>query len=307
MQPLVSVIINCFNGERYLNEAIDSVYAQTYSNWEIIFWDNASTDKSPDIASGYDGRMRCFRGEVTVPLGAARNRALQEAKGKYIAFLDCDDIWVSDKLARQIEAMQQGDFALCYGGVTMIDERGQIIGRRSPKPQSGPLFARLLRQFDIDVPTVLLRRSALLTSGLNFDPKVTASEEYCLFMQLAVEHGFCALPFVVAKYRVHDAALTNRSVAMWADEREYTLNLICAKHPGIRERYVNEFDEAYARARYYRARYFVVTGNKLKALSELRKNLAVSYIYAFLFMLLLLPTCVWNRVHMLRSRRTRLV
>ena len=77
--PAVSVIMNCLNGEQYLREALDSVVAQTYPDWEIVFWDNASQDTSAAIAKSYGGRVRYFRGETTVPLGAARNLAIAEA------------------------------------------------------------------------------------------------------------------------------------------------------------------------------------------------------------------------------------
>ena len=83
-QPLVSVIMNCLNSEKYLREAIDSVYAQSYRNWEIVFWDNASNDSSAEIAWSYrDGRLRYFRGETTVPLGHARNLALKHLFGQF--------------------------------------------------------------------------------------------------------------------------------------------------------------------------------------------------------------------------------
>ena len=95
--PAVSVIMNCLNAEPYLREAIDSVVAQTYPDWEIIFWDNASRDASGAIAKSYGERVRYFRGETTVPLGEARNLAIAEAKGRYLAILDCDDVWLPEK------------------------------------------------------------------------------------------------------------------------------------------------------------------------------------------------------------------
>ncbi|HEY2399610.1 MAG TPA: glycosyltransferase family 2 protein, partial [Steroidobacteraceae bacterium] len=108
--PEVTVIMNCYNGERYLREAIDSVFAQTFADWEIIFWDNASTDGSADIARSYtDPRMRYFRGERNVPLGEARKLALAQARGEWIGFLDTDDLWYPQKLARQIGALQGND------------------------------------------------------------------------------------------------------------------------------------------------------------------------------------------------------
>ncbi|MEB3828453.1 glycosyltransferase family 2 protein, partial [Phormidium sp. CCY1219] len=100
--PLVSVIMNCYNGEKYLKEAIDSVYAQTYPNWEIIFVDNASVDQTAAIANSYDNRLKYFRNPLTVKLGESRNIACEHAKGEFLAFLDCDDIWMPDKLELQI-------------------------------------------------------------------------------------------------------------------------------------------------------------------------------------------------------------
>ena len=85
-KPLVSVIMNCYNGDKYLRAAIESVYDQTYKNWEIIFWDNASTDNSAAIANSYDAKLRYFYSKETVTLGAARNKALKQCKGEYISF-----------------------------------------------------------------------------------------------------------------------------------------------------------------------------------------------------------------------------
>ena len=98
--------MNCLNCEKYVREAIDSVYAQTYPDWEIIFWDNASLDSSGEIAKSYDERLKYFRGDKTIPLGRARNLAIEKAKGEYIAFLDCDDMWLSDKLEKQVEIFE---------------------------------------------------------------------------------------------------------------------------------------------------------------------------------------------------------
>ena len=97
--PLVSIIMNCFNGEEFLCEAIDSVYAQSYTNWEIIFWDNASTDQTASIAKSYDKKLKYFRTSKTTSLGEARVAATKKARGKYLAFLDVDDkkYWLKPK------------------------------------------------------------------------------------------------------------------------------------------------------------------------------------------------------------------
>ena len=101
--PKVSVIMNCLNGKRYLRKAIDSVFAQTFDDWEIIFWDNASTDESGEIAKSYRGRLRYFRSERTYSLGKARNLAFAQARGDLIAILDVDDVWLPNKLEKQVD------------------------------------------------------------------------------------------------------------------------------------------------------------------------------------------------------------
>ena len=90
--PAVSVIMNCLNSSRDLREAMNSLMAQTFTDFEVIFWDNCSTDESPAIAQSYGEKVRYFRGESIVPLGEGRNLALAQARGRYLAFLDCDDL-----------------------------------------------------------------------------------------------------------------------------------------------------------------------------------------------------------------------
>ena len=98
-QPLVNVIMNCFNGEKYLREAIDSVKAQTYQNWELIFWDNQSTDDSAKIVQSYnDPRINYFYAPNHTLLYEARNYAVEKSLGQFIAFLDVDDYWDENKL-----------------------------------------------------------------------------------------------------------------------------------------------------------------------------------------------------------------
>ena len=107
-QPLVSIIINCYNGETYLKECIESVLSQTYKNWEIIFWDNKSKDKSAEIFKKYkDERFKYFYSNEHTSLYKARNLAMKMSTGDYIAFLDTDDLWDSNKLETQISILKE--------------------------------------------------------------------------------------------------------------------------------------------------------------------------------------------------------
>ena len=120
---LVSIIVNCFNGEKFLAEALESVINQTYQNWEIIFWDNASTDNSSHIAKSYDRRLKYFKSNINTSIGEARYSAITKAKGNYICFLDCDDVFVETKLEIQIKQMHETNFLMSYGSSLIINEK----------------------------------------------------------------------------------------------------------------------------------------------------------------------------------------
>ena len=106
--PLVSVIINCHNGEKFLNKSIQSVINQTYNNWEIIFWDNKSTDKSEQIVRSFkDRRIKYFKSNKFQRLYKTRNLAIKNSKGKYLCFLDTDDLWNKNKLSAQINLIKK--------------------------------------------------------------------------------------------------------------------------------------------------------------------------------------------------------
>ena len=126
-KPLISIIMNCLNGEKYLKQALDSIFEQTDDNWEIVFWDNASTDKSVAIAESYGKRVRCFKNQATCSLGKARNLALQETRGDFIAFLDCDDIWLPHKLEKQMVLFERDpEVALVFSDMIVFDGKRDI-------------------------------------------------------------------------------------------------------------------------------------------------------------------------------------
>ncbi|MCA6441129.1 MAG: glycosyltransferase family 2 protein [Chitinophagaceae bacterium] len=303
--PLVSVIINCYNGSEFLSEAMNSVCSQTYENWEIIFWDNCSTDNSPEIAKQYGNKVKYYRAESNTVLGEARNKALAKASGKYITFIDCDDVWCDpDKLREQVELMETNpDYGLCYGSIEEIYTDNSHFRNVITLYESGDIFEELLYQFDISIITSMLRKSFLEESRLNFDPQVKASEEYCLFMQMACRYKIGVTKKIYAKYRVHMTSLTSRSLSILGAERRYTLNKILQFAPSLRKKYKNAFREAFARGDYYDARWYMSEGLKGKAFSSLSRNALVSLRYFILMILSLFPVVFWNKVHILKRNR----
>ena len=115
-EPLVSIIMNCYNGGKYLEESLKSIINQSYQNWELIFWDNLSSDNSKKIFEKYkDKRFKYFISDKHSILYHARNLAIQKANGDFISFLDTDDIWLKDKLDKQIKLFSDDSIGLVYG------------------------------------------------------------------------------------------------------------------------------------------------------------------------------------------------
>lgn len=129
MQELVSIIMPSYNTAQYIKESIESVQNQTYSNWELIIVDDCSTDNTDEIVESIvDERIRYIKNEKNSGAAVSRNRALREAKGRWIAFLDSDDLWLSDKLEKQIRFMEENDYHFSYTNYSEIDIKGERTG-----------------------------------------------------------------------------------------------------------------------------------------------------------------------------------
>jgi glycosyltransferase involved in cell wall biosynthesis len=206
MPPTVSVLMNCYNSDRFLEEAICSVFAQTFDDWEIVFWDNQSTDRSPEIAQRYAGKLKYFRGEEFLPLGAARNEALKKAQGRYVALLDCDDIWLPEKLAKQVPLLEKdSSVGLIFSNAAFIDASGNISGTffdRIPLPRGNLFLGLLTGRNYIPCPTAVFRRDAAERAG-GFNTALKYTEELELFLKIGLESHFNFVPDVLAKYRLH--------------------------------------------------------------------------------------------------------
>lgn len=132
MNPLVSIIMPCYNAERYIAQSIESVLAQTYQEWELLITDGPSTDNTAEIVNDYcnkDNRIHLIIPDQHQNIAEARYTSIQHSKGKYLAFLDSDDIWVKDKLEKQVAFMIDNDYAFTYGNYQIIDPKGVSVGK----------------------------------------------------------------------------------------------------------------------------------------------------------------------------------
>ncbi len=288
-EPLVSIIMNCYNGEKYLREAIDSVYAQNYKNWEIIFWDNASTDGTSQIAQSYDSRLKYFRAEVNTLLGPARNMALEKAKATYIAFLDSDDIYLPYTLKRQVELMESADYGLVYADTIIIDEEGKKIKRHKLRYNSGFILDDLLRRYDIPMCSVMIRRSVIDEEGLRFGEELQYCPEHNLFMKIAAQHKIGIIHDPIVKYRWSADSLSRKTRHLVSKEVEYTLDELQKLYPDA----VNSCSEAMVAARaklnYYDAVNLINKGDYPAARSALVPVVARRWEFLVLYLMLFLP------------------
>lgn len=234
-QGLVSVIMNCHNSSQWLRESIDSVYAQTYKDWEIIFWDNASTDESPMIAQGYDSRLRYFRNNTMVSLGRARNLAMGEAKGKYIAFLDCDDLWYIEKLEKQVGLLEaDSSLGLVFSDALFFGEhRRPFRTFPSRKPSQGMVFRGLLRRYVFPMSTIVIRREALDFIGGWFDERFNLVEDADIFLRLAFYYPVAYFDDVLAKRRMHVTSWTSTKKELFPKEQEMLLEKFALLWPSF--------------------------------------------------------------------------
>ena len=165
---MISIVVPVHNAEKFLEETIKSVMAQTYTDWELLLVDDCSKDASKTIASGYealDKRIRLIALEENVGAAKARNVGIKESKGAYLAFLDADDIWVKEKLERELGFMKEKQAAFVFSGYEFADEQAVGTGKIVKVPETIN-YKQALKNTTIFTSTVLFDRSKIDTELL---------------------------------------------------------------------------------------------------------------------------------------------
>jgi glycosyltransferase involved in cell wall biosynthesis len=285
----VSVIMNCLNEERNIRQAIDSVFNQTFKDWEIVFWDNGSTDKSAEIAKSYGEKVRYFFSEQTFPLGKARNLCIDKAKGEFIAFLDCDDIWFPQKLEKQIPLFEKDlDVGLVFSDAIYFGEKGEICQIfQKFKPPRGNIFSCLLRKYFICMTSVVIRRSAIENTAL-FDERLRYCEDANLIFKLAYKFklDYCDEPLV--KYYVSVDSRSLKYFAVLAQERDMTLQALRKEFPDIDEKFSEDIKIFQAKTNAQKAINEWTSGHSSRARSIIKlihpKNPLIYALYLITFL-----------------------
>ncbi|MGD9874981.1 MAG: glycosyltransferase family 2 protein [Kiritimatiellia bacterium] len=205
--PLVSVIVGVYNKKAHVGECLDSVFGQTYRNFELIVVDDCSTDGSPDVIRGFrDSRINFIQRNVNSSLPAVpRNQAMKMAHGKYLAFLDADDVWMPDKLEEQISYMEtRPAFPFTHTRCMVVDGGGRDLYLRSHGnyPPDGDCFVELLKKCFICTSTVMLRKELADVVGyFSEEQELRCGEDHEYFLRCARRVHIGMPEGVLAKYR----------------------------------------------------------------------------------------------------------
>ncbi len=242
--PSVSIIMNVRNGAATLREAIDSVMAQTFTDWELIVWDDRSTDDCAKIVTQYsDPRIRYLLSPEETLLGKARDSAIRQARGEWLAFLDQDDLWMPRKLELQI-AMAGQDTGIVYGRTLRFYpsglERDYDQTHEFGALPEGDIFTQLFTKgCFIAMSSAVFRRSAIEEID-GIPEEISIVPDYYLYAAVARRHPAQAVQEVVCRYRMHDANTSRLSaIAMhqevfwlldhWANSLDPRTMALCRK------------------------------------------------------------------------------
>ena len=209
VQNLVSIIMPSYNTAQYIADSIRSVQAQTYENWELLIVDDCSTDDTDGAVAPFlaDGRIRYLKNAVNSGAAVSRNYALREAKGRWIAFLDSDDLWHPEKLERQLAFMERTGCRFSYTCYEQIDEHSDPSGIMVRGPER--ITKRGMYRFCW--PGCLTVMYDAPTVGLLQIPDIRKNNDYAMWLRV-IERADCfLLPEVLACYRRRSGSISNQS------------------------------------------------------------------------------------------------
>jgi glycosyltransferase involved in cell wall biosynthesis len=232
---LVSIIMTCYNGEYFLDKAVKSIINQTYSNWELIFYNNFSNDRSLEIIQNFqEPRIKCFTSDKLLNLGQVRKKAIEVCNGEYICFLDVDDYWVDNKIEKQILKFKENKYIdLIYTNYFLLNKN--IKTEKTKKLYKGICPKELLESYIDGNPitawlTVMVKTKCIKKLEYTFDQNLHIASDMDFFMRLS---QYCVIDYLdsfMAYYRIHDS---NESKEKLAEIEE--LAYICNKYQENKE------------------------------------------------------------------------
>jgi len=212
MESLVSIITPSYNCQDFISETISSVLSQTYKNWEMIIVDDCSSDQSVQTINTFiqsDSRIKLIFNDINEGAAVSRNKAIDQARGKYIAFLDSDDLWRQDKLEKQIQYMEENDIALSYTSYELINETGKRLNKIII-PSEKLAYKDILKENQIACLTAIYNCHII---GKVHMPLIRKRQDYGLWLSILkkIPSAYRA-PGVSALYRVRSNSISSNKI-----------------------------------------------------------------------------------------------
>tara|TARA_B100000809_G_scaffold105703_1_gene104256 strand:+ start:56181 stop:56927 length:747 start_codon:yes stop_codon:yes gene_type:complete len=215
MNKLVSIITPCYNSEKYIDKTINSVLDQTYTDWEMIIVDDVSTDNSIKIIKRHqnkDIRIKYIRLANNSGAAVCRNTAIEQANGRYIAFLDSDDLWIPGKLQKQIDFMNVNNIALSFASYKKIDEEGNIIPDSDVYARDQVSYHDMMTSNKIGCLTAIYDTQQL---GKVYMPLIKKRQDYALWLKILKTTSFAyGYQESLGFYRVRNSSVSSQKVEM---------------------------------------------------------------------------------------------
>lgn len=292
-RPLVSVIINCHNGEQYLNQCIQSIINQTYKNLEIIFWDNNSADESLKIVSQFvDKRIKVFKTNKKLDLGTSRNKAIQKSSGDLITFLDVDDWYLPEKINLQVKIFEEmKNVGLVFTNYYHYNDISKKKKISNCQILNNNITQHLLDNYNIGILTVMIKRDLILKNQFNVNYNFI--EDFDLIFRLSFKTKFYFIKLPTSYYRYHKKNLSKLKLNEFVNEFQKWINI-----NNIKLNLNLNFNILETRVKIMEIKNDLLEGNKLRAFSKIINiNSYKKYSKKIkLFLALFLPTFLLKKI-----------
>ena len=264
---VISVITPTYNRARFLPAAVASVLSQTFGDFELIIVDDGSEDNTPDVLKPFfaDRRVRYVYQE-NQGQSHARNLALKQATGDFIAFLDSDDVWARDKLEKQLAVFRaNSEVDIVHGDEAIINEQGSVVSLQNMRRYSGRITRYLLADNSVSITTALVRRRCFDEMG-GFDTSVGVADDYELWLRFSARYCYQYEPGIVASYRVMADQISSDKRRRYA-ANERIIQQFLARYGEV----LSPGERRWGLARFYcrKARYFASAGERGKAVGAI--------------------------------------
>jgi glycosyltransferase involved in cell wall biosynthesis len=281
MEPIVSIVMPTFNRLEFLPATVESVLAQTMPQWELVVADDGSNPETLDYLASLtrDERIRLLRLPHSGNAGAARNAAITAARAAWLAFLDSDDLWRPHKLERQLAVLSANpECGWSYTAFVMVDSEGTPLPSerdRAWTPHTGPIFTQTVRTTVSLRPSGVLASAALVRDAGGFDETIDCSEDYDLWLRLALRSPVCLVDEALISVRRHSSNPRRRAGAPHL-ARDYSLRKLASQLAGAQRRVLVEERSRNALGL---AAAFAAHGERWRSITAVCKSVALGWRY----------------------------